>query len=107
MGYLHNVKRGLVESFVVATTTFDFDPRGIYAARFVYLTFALAVTELSLLRRSTSTAATCRRLLAALLPVLCLLAAPNSTVLLVFMLQALKALRSMAEEKEECVWVWV
>ena len=129
--YLHNVKRGLIESFVVAITTFDFDPRsveikhftlfryafdlhlirncsrGIYAARFVYFTFALAVAEISLLTRSTSTAATCQRLFGALLPVLCLLAAPNSTVLLVFMLQALRALRSMAEEKEECVWVWV
>ena len=73
----------------------------------MYFTFALAVAEISLLTRSTSTAATCQRLFGALLPVLCLLAAPNSTVLMVFMLQALRALRSMAEEKEECVWVWV
>ena len=72
----------------------------------MYLTFALAVSELCLQTSSTSSIAVkCERLRAAILPVLCLLAAPHSTVILVFMLQALMALRAMTEAKEY-VWVW-
>ena len=71
----------------------------------MYLTFALAVAELCQQTGSTSIAVKCERLRAAIVPVLCLLAAPHSTVILVFMLQALMALRAMTEA-EEYVWVW-
>ena len=71
----------------------------------MYLTFALAIAELGLRARSASVTVKCERLRAALVPVLCLLAAPHSTVLVVFLLQALVALRAMTEAKE-FVWVW-
>ena len=71
----------------------------------MYLTFVLAIAELGVQTRSSSIVVKCERLYAAVVPVLCLLAAPHSTVLLVFMLVAFTALRGMTEAKEY-VWVW-
>ena len=76
--------------------------RGLYTARFVYLTLALAAAEIFGAR--SSLAVRCERALAALVPVLCLLSPPHSTPLFAFVQMAALSLRRGRTKEYVLVW---